>query len=516
MKLTFIKMLPAVVALLLAASCSKDSDSNDVINPENRDTPEATTPVATSEPFTITVVKGANTLSKATVSDDGTTLTQQFIDGDVLVISGDGLSTSEETVLTLKSTNEDKTEAVFSGELQYAEGKSASDLSTLNAVLRNNSSEHPNSGTALPADEIQQVSSLAEGFEKYGYLTATGFQYQGNETKIEVVQNTAFLEILVPTDVKSVNVNRHIYPVTDGKCYFAVANGTEIESNLLKKKRTIDIADGKVVKTIDRSSGVDALPGIFSVSAEKQVFFSKGNLQYQVGSDPAAWRFAEHQYSVCHKTNDNVGGNYSSWNNKWTDLFGWVGESSTVLTEGVAIYGVSTSSSTSDYVSKATDALKAGDWGYVFGKNSPWRTLTGGETDAAEWFYLFGHHTYGKGSVGGMNGVILFPDDWTYPTLSSSSTSESNFSTKIDSGWPNSYTADDWALMEANGAVFLPAASYRIGVGVRGVGDSGRFWSSSPSGSYGAWSLRFLSDGVNPDFAAAVTCGLSVRLVRPL
>ena len=268
---------------------------------------------------------------------------------------------------------------------------------------------------------------------------------------------------------------------------------------------------------------VDCIPGIFSVSASKQVFFSKGNLQYQVGSSPAAWRFAEHQYSVCHKTDDNVGDNYSSWSNKWTDLFGWVGKTSNFT--DVAQYGVSTSTSTNSadgYGTSETDALKA-DWGKVFGATSPWQTLTGGDTESAEWYYLFNSRTeasskYGEGSVNGMKGLILLPDDWTYPTdLSESSTSADNFKSGTSS-WSNNYTADDWLKMEANGAVFLPAAGYRYGADVYDVGVYGCSWSSSPSAGIAgsAWSLYFYSGRLCPDDNDYRGFGRSVRLVRPL
>lgn len=514
-------MLPILAAVLLATSCSKDGDSNVVNNPVPIVTPINVNPDATSETFTITVVKGGS-LSKATVADDGTNLTQQFIDGDVLVISGNGLSTTIETILTLQSTNEDKTEVVFSGLIHYAGSKNASNLTTLNAVLRNTSSEHPNSGTALAANEIHQVASLAEGFEKYGYLTATDFEYKGNETSITLIQNTAFLEILVPETVKSVNVNRHIYPVSVGKCYFAVANGTEIVSNLLKSARTVSVADGKVVKTINRMSGVDALPGIFSVGEGKQVFFSKGNLQYQVGSSPAAWRFAEHQYDICHKDGDNVGFDYSDWIGKWTDLFGWVGESSDF--EGVAMYGVSTSSNNGDYGTSKTESLKAGDWGNVFGEGSPWHTLTCDHTATDARYYLFNRRTnasdkYGVANVCGVQGLIILPDEWTLPEGCTFTNGESIGDGADYYETINSIDADKWVLMEANGAVFLPAAGCRNGTDVDDVGDNGRFWSSSPFGGNtadSAWSIYFNSGYVSLRGFDNRTFGLSVRLVRPL
>jgi len=61
----------------------------------------------------------------------------------------------------------------------------------------------------------------------------------------------------------------------------------------------------------------------FSVSESKQVYFSKGNLQYNPKNE--TWRFAENQWDVCHQSGDNVGEDYASWqgDDKWTDLFGW-------------------------------------------------------------------------------------------------------------------------------------------------------------------------------------------------
>ena len=53
-------------------------------------------------------------------------------------------------------------------------------------------------------------------------------------------------------------------------------------------------------KEVEQIEG--ALPGLFSVSDNKKVSFSKGNLQYQASTN--TWRFAEQQYL-------------------YGDLFGW-------------------------------------------------------------------------------------------------------------------------------------------------------------------------------------------------
>ena len=376
-----------------------------------------------------------------------------------------------------------------------------------------------NESNKTVAGKVYNVKKLAGGIK---YAKTYVGKNVGNGTFKNPLTNTGDGTVTYTSD------NTNVATISDdGVVSLGAAGKTTITATVSADTDGFTYADDANTATYTLVvAPVDCIPGIFSVSASKQVFFSKGNLQYQVGSSPAAWQFAEHQYDVCHKTNDNVGDNYSSWSNKWTDLFGWVGESSNFT--DVAQYGVSTSTSTNSadgYGTDKTDALKA-DWGKVFGATSPWQTLTGGDTESAEWYYLFKSRTeasskYGEGSVNGMNGLILLPDDWTYPTdLSESSTSADNFKSGTSS-WSNNYTADDWLKMEANGAVFLPAAGCRYGADVDDVGDYGCYWSSSPYAGYAddagrAWFLYFLSDYLDPVGCVDRYYGLSVRLVRPL
>jgi hypothetical protein len=69
--------------------------------------------------------------------------------------------------------------------------------------------------------------------------------------------------------------------------------------------------------------------------------------------------------------------------------------------------------------------------------------------------------------------------------------------------------------MEANGAVFLPAAGYRYGTSVDDVGSYGYYWSASYDDSYGAYSVYFLSGSLYPSYNLDRILGLSVRLVAP-
>ena len=79
----------------------------------------------------------------------------------------------------------------------------------------------------------------------------------------------------------------------------------------------------------------------------------------------------------------------------------------------------------------------------------------------------------------------------------------------------NTYTIDQWNLMEAAGAVFLPAAGIREGTSISGAGSSGIYWSSTPvaSGETGsAYNFQFDS-GFEPTMYGARYKGRPVRLV---
>ena len=256
------------------------------------------------------------------------------------------------------------------------------------------------------------------------------------------------------------------------------------------------------------------LPGLFSVSATKQVHFSQGNLQYQASTN--TWRFAEHQYDYvgtqtadyCGFYGGNVSGsdnrNISSTYNGWIDLFGWGTGSNPILSNSNhEDYGV--------FV----------DWGCNPISNAGnianrWRTLT-----KSEWYYLFNSRTdalskCGTGNINGVGGLIILPDSWTLPSECSFN---SGFSTFYDGSdgpyWPhNSYTLAQWAQMEAAGAVFLPAAGYREGRNVFLVGFEGVYWSSTPIDEDGhAIGMEFFTYNY-VFYWRSPTVGFSVRLVQ--
>ena len=255
--------------------------------------------------------------------------------------------------------------------------------------------------------------------------------------------------------------------------------------------------------------GDGSLPGLFSVSATQQVYFSQGNLQYQASTN--TWRFAEHQYDYVGTQTADVygyhGGNVSGSDNRsisstysgWIDLFGWgTGDNPTLSSNYYGAYGT--------FVDWGSNPISNGG-----NTANLWRTLT-----IAEWEYLLNTRPgasskLGSGNINGVGGLIILPDNWTLP--SECSFTSGNASSHND--WTrNSYTLSQWAQMEAAGAVFLPAAGYRYGTDVLNVGSRGLYWSSSPYSESNAYSMNFSSNLLIAMLNYNRSLGFSVRPVQ--
>ena len=237
----------------------------------------------------------------------------------------------------------------------------------------------------------------------------------------------------------------------------------------------------------------------FSVSETQKVTFSPGNLQYTQSTN--TWSFAENQWDYLGAANIAIDADVLA---DKVDLFGW----STSATN----FGVSTSTDENDYSGSFVD------WGTnQIGADAPntWRTLT-----YDEWFYLQYDRTnaddlVGVAQVNGVNGLIFLPDNWTCP---SGVTFKSGFYGIYGVDYYAAYqtfTADQWSKLESAGAVFLPAAGYRIGSAVCNVQYYGFYWSATGGDSRSARCLHFDSDGANMGDSVR-DYGRSVRLVKDL
>ena len=138
-----------------------------------------------------------------------------------------------------------------------------------------------------------------------------------------------------------------------------------------------------------------------------------------------------------------------------------------------------------------------------------WRTLS-----IEEWDYLFNtrknaQYLWSQGTVNGVVGVIILPDNFQKPSDISWTYHANNWTT-------NTYTTEQWATLEALGAVFLPASGYRNGANVNNVQEDGGYWSSSCYYSDYAFILDFYSRYLDPQISGLRFYGRSVRLVQDL
>ena len=230
------------------------------------------------------------------------------------------------------------------------------------------------------------------------------------------------------------------------------------------------------------------LPGLFSVSENRKVRFSQGNLQFN--PDDNAWRFAEDQWDFVGGTclddslgEMNVGTVYANKakcdNTKvfkyypgWIDLYGWATSgwdngnlyykpydyachiSIWGLTSDCGYYGPLGNYDLSGEYAQA-------DWGVhnpiINGGSRQWRTPRADEFN----YILLQRETpsgirFAKAVVGGVRGLVVLPDDWNasvYPL------NEVNMDCDY---FVNKITCGEWLdVLEPAGAVFLPAAGRR-------------------------------------------------------
>ena len=322
----------------------------------------------------------------------------------------------------------------------------------------------------------------------------------------------AFAINAIAQDCYSDNRSKGVSAYNSGK-YAEAEKYFQSAQNCDMKPKQNDLASwiGKCDEKLKQAQGTTIqgeLKGVFSVSPTKKVHFSKGNLQYRASTN--TWRFAEHQYDIIGGGNSNISSTY----NGWIDLFGW----GTSGYNGKKPYMTSTNSSI--YGNGISDIIGTNyDWG-VYNKISNggnlkglWRTLS-----YSGWDYLISKRPnasqkYGLACVSGVNGLVLLPDSWTLPSglLFTSGVAGSVGPEYYKS--VNMYTLSEWSKMEANGAVFLPAASSRDGANVIYVGSDGYYWSSSACDDGGAYCLDFSSYYVGT-YSYYRGYGRSVRLVK--
>ena len=309
--------------------------------------------------------------------------------------------------------------------------------------------------------EIADYTSL-----EFGVMYAASASEVNNRTAqkapASVLQGKEF-----KVDITGLTANTKYY-----YCAYLLLNGMQYQYGAVKEfvtlasNETPDVPENPDTPDVPENPDTPEQPEDpsakpFSVSATKTVTFSPGNLQYHPANDE--WRFAPSQLDYIGNDNANISATY----NGWIDLFGWgTGNNPTNTIEDNGYYQT--------FV----------DWGSnQIGNYAPntWRTLT-----YNEWEYLIEERpNYDKliavAQINGVNGLILLPDDWTCPSgVTFKSGFDDNFDGCIECfGNYQTFSASDWAKLEAAGAVYLPAAGARIGSLVGKVQEYGYYWSAT-------------------------------------
>ena len=240
------------------------------------------------------------------------------------------------------------------------------------------------------------------------------------------------------------------------------------------------------------------LSGLFSVAANKQVYFSKGNLNGWRYEDD--WSLPGKQYTMKGDANMTESGYPADE----VDLFAWsVPED---------YYGTAFGYGDEDESTAARFQGPFVEWGESEGvislMGAGWQTPS-----ATEWRYVLSERPNAASleataTVADVKGLMLLPDEWTAPSGL----------TVADGG---TYTVEQWTTLEEAGAVFLPAAGkLNDGVSLDDVGTAGYYWSSSPSdvkspNSVNDAYVMSFSSSVKPAVIVSRRTGAAVRLVMP-
>ena len=252
---------------------------------------------------------------------------------------------------------------------------------------------------------------------------------------------------------------------------------TEAASQLVEKEFTVDNAGTKVC-------------------------FSSGNLYVQKQETDSSY--------ACHSYQGEIISNSGNWNpydNNIRDLLTW-SEISTRTPNTAAgtdiprSFSFSNSDNTSDITWKA---LTESQWSYVL------------FTRVASTVNNKANAHFAKATINGIEGLILFPDEYKHPENLTKISKESinNANPLNEKGCDfslNKYYDAEWEKLEKAGVVFLPCAGYK---GTSWATD-GRYWSSSTRNQNPVMGSRliFSSSGKVQISSNAKTDYMSVRLVR--
>ena len=276
----------------------------------------------------------------------------------------------------------------------------------------------------------------------------------------------------------------------------------------------------------------DAIAAPFSVSADKKVFFSKGNLyatvtfgtgdESKVAKKITGYAFESDQTYYRTWNNDVDADKYATSGKEDKAFFGYGMTTTPAGTVGTFYWTKSALVATSKVYNDSPDISDAFFAAGLKVRGHTWSCLTKDEFN-----YLLNTGGVGRSDenrfalakVNGICGLLIFPDGYT-GTINVTGIGEINKT--LDQEYPSdSIEASTWTSMQEAGVVFLPASGYRSGSAIVTVGSTdslcGLYWSNTLYDNEFASALYFfgsdaykLGVGIGNNYHST---GCSVRLV---
>ena len=502
---TYISLAAAIMVAACFTACEKVEVSTGDEVPE-----EIVTPAIT---MSVNATKVGETKA---LSDDGSAITSTWTqDDEVEVWTSDGTTTKYGTITAQNSGPSTR----LSGTLDST--PSDGELLLLKYLSPNYSTQDGTlTGSATSIDKVcDYATATVTATVAGGSVTTNDAAFTSQQAILKLNLNDGSVDITsdvrqltVTLGGQTVTVDRTpaagpVYvavPAASGSIVFYAAKGKYLYTKSVSKTLT---AGHLYPVNLSMSIVEGALSGLFSVSASKKVYFSKGNLMAVfIGSSepiytPPTWKFADNQWGCVGTAaaNNAITGDGTVSTAGAVDLFGW---SSTNTT-----YGIHNSTDAFDYRGDFRD------WGTNAINNGGnaadlWCTL-----DDEEWRYLKVHRTWGMATVAGVCGLIILPDNYSGTPITSGYGNKWNTNTVDEASWRDNY--------EAYGAVFLPAAGHRSGTTMyydpsfNEQYRQGFYWSSTSFGESGGYFMEFGQSDLGFDCSSNFGyIGKSVRLVR--
>lgn len=367
--------------------------------------------------------------------------------------------------------------------------------------------------------ELRAITTNAENPKKDGFAISRENQSSGNQTRARRADaDDTYVFFIRHSDPNGIMLMKDLIitpPDQQGE-WIKIPNvtGTEYTLTGLEPSTTYEVKVEPVYEndltgthsptTVFTTLGeeTDPVAGDFSVDSDKKINFAHGNLRCEGERYEDEWSMATQQYEVLGQDNIEVSGSrsYPAW---LIDLFCW----STLEN----YYGVSSYYYYDDDEAKPYFNGDFADWGecpsLIRDLGPGWRTLS-----KAEWNYLLNERKDAAqlrtvATVAGVKGLVLLPDEWAAPD---------GLMLKDE------MTAEEWAVIEETGVVFLPAAGQMTTTYVdynaaTTVTDACTYWTSTPAGDksdMNAYMLTITDTDVTLENDLFRRTATAVRLVK--